>query len=68
MKREQGLGPWLDQLEVRTHKNVAVVALPNKIVRISWAVLVRQERYRPPVPSTRTKRSASRGVMASSRW
>jgi transposase len=50
MKREQGLGPWLDQLEARTHKNVAVVALANKIVRISWAVLARQEEYRPPVP------------------
>ncbi|MEH3036059.1 MAG: IS110 family transposase [Sphingomonas adhaesiva] len=50
MKREQGLGPWLDQLEMRTHKNVAVVALANKIVRISWAVLARQEQYRPPVP------------------
>lgn len=50
MKREQGLGPWLDQLETRTHKNVAVVALANKIVRISWAVLARQEQYRPPVP------------------
>ncbi len=50
MKREQGLGLWLDQLEMRTHKNVAVVALANKIVRISWAVLARQEEYRPPVP------------------
>ena len=50
MKREQGLGPWLDQLEARVHRNVAVVALANKIVRISWAVLARQETYRPPVP------------------
>jgi hypothetical protein len=49
-KREQGLGPWLDQLEMRTHKNVAVVALANKIVRISWAVLARQEEYRQPMP------------------
>jgi transposase len=50
MKREQGLGPWLNQLEARTHKNVAVVALANKIVRISWAVLARQEDYRSPAP------------------
>jgi transposase len=50
MKRERGLGPWLDQLELRAHKNVAVVALANKMVRISWAVLARQEEYRPPVP------------------
>ena len=50
MKRDRGLGPWLDQLETRVHKNVAVVALANKIVRISWAVLARQEEYWPPVP------------------
>ncbi len=50
MKREQGLGPWLDQLETRVHKNVAVVALANKIVRISWAVLARNELYRPLTP------------------
>jgi len=49
-KRDNGLGPWLDQLEMRTHKNVAVVALANKIVRISWAVLARQEEYRQPMP------------------
>ncbi len=29
MKRGRGLGPWLDQLETRTHKNVAIVALAN---------------------------------------
>lgn len=50
MNRERGHGPWLSQLEMRTHKNVAVVALANKIVRISWAVLARQEEYRPPMP------------------
>lgn len=50
MNRERGHGPWLSQLEMRTHKNIAVVALANKIVRISWAVLARQEEYRPPMP------------------
>ena len=29
---------------------IAVVALANKIVRISWAVLARQEEYRQPMP------------------
>ncbi len=52
MKREAGLGPWLDQLEARAHKNVAVVALANKIARISWAVLARKEEYRVPVLMT----------------
>jgi transposase len=35
---------------MRAHKNVAVVALANKIVRISWAVLARRQKYRPPMP------------------
>ena len=46
--RERGLGLWLTGLEQRAHKNVAVVALANKIVRISWAVLARGEDYRVP--------------------
>lgn len=46
--RKRGLGLWLTGLEHRAHKNVAVVALANKIVRISWAVLARGEDYRVP--------------------
>lgn len=40
------LGLWMSQLERRSHKNVVVVALANKIARIAWAVLARQEVYR----------------------
>jgi transposase len=39
-------GPWLTALRARVHHNVAVIALANKLVRIAWAVLVRQEHYR----------------------
>lgn len=40
MKREKSaLGQWLRAIEARTHRNVAVVALANKIVRICWRVL-----------------------------
>lgn len=40
MKREKSaLGQWLRAVEARTHRNVAVVALANKIVRICWKVL-----------------------------
>jgi len=46
--RKRGLGLWLTGLEQRAHKNVAVVALANKIVRISWALLARGEDYRVP--------------------
>jgi transposase len=33
------LGAWLRELTARTHKNVAVVALANRLARIAWAVL-----------------------------
>jgi len=33
------LGGWLRALIARMHKNVAVVALANKLARIAWAVL-----------------------------
>ena len=46
----RGLGLWLSGLEQRAHKNVAIVALVNKIVRISWAVLARNQEYRAPAP------------------
>ena len=40
-------GPWLDRLEGRAHRNVAVVALANKLARIAWVVLARETPYRP---------------------
>jgi transposase len=40
------LGLWMTKLEQRAHKNVVAVALANKIARIAWAVLARQEVYR----------------------
>lgn len=40
------LGSWVTQLERRAHKNVVIVAIANKIARIAWAVLARQENYR----------------------
>ena len=45
-------GVWLAQLIARTHQNVAVVALANKLLRIAWAVLFRNETFRSPVPMT----------------
>ena len=41
------LGVWVDALESRAHRNVAVVALANKLARISWAVLTQETIYRP---------------------
>jgi transposase len=48
-KQTSGLSAWLAQLTARTHRNVAAVALANKLARIAWAVLAKNEPYRPPV-------------------
>ena len=39
-------GSWLDRLEARSPRNVAIVAMANKIVRIAWAVLTTGQTYR----------------------
>lgn len=38
-ERDTSLGRWVKGLLARVHPNVAVVALANKLARISWAVL-----------------------------
>jgi len=48
-KQAPALSSWLAQLLKRTHQNVVVVALANKLVRMAWAVLCRNQRYRTPV-------------------
>jgi transposase len=40
------LGPWMTKLEQRAHRNVVAIALANKMARIAWAVLARQQVYR----------------------
>jgi transposase len=47
-KQDPGLSSWLGQLMARTHQNVAVVALANKLLRMAWAVLCKNETFRPP--------------------
>jgi transposase len=44
-------GRWFLALQARAHRNVVVVALANKLARIAWAVLTRQERYRTTLPA-----------------
>jgi len=41
VERETPLGRWARGLLARAHKNVAVVALANKLARIAWAILAR---------------------------
>jgi transposase len=47
IRHRHRFGPWLDRLERRVHRNVAVVALANKLARIVWAVLAKETPYRP---------------------
>ena len=48
-KQTPGLKAWLEKLTARTHRNVAAVALANKLARIVWAVLTTEEAYRAPL-------------------
>lgn len=41
--------PWVEQLLQRRHPNEVAVALANKMARIAWAVLRREECYRAPI-------------------
>jgi transposase len=50
-KQSSGLSTWLAQLAARTHPNVVVIALVNKLARMAWAVLTKNEPYRPPILS-----------------
>lgn len=47
VRDRQRFGPWLQRLELRVHRNVAVVALANKLARITWAVLAHATPYQP---------------------
>jgi len=59
-KQSPGLSHWLAQLLGRTHQNVVIVALANKLVRMAWAVLCKNERYRAPVLAVTTQKSLFR--------
>lgn len=43
--RTTPLARWVDQLMQRCHGNVAAVAMANKLARIAWAVLTKNERF-----------------------
>ena len=43
--RDNALGSWLRSLLARVHRNLAVVALANKLARVAWAVLAGERRY-----------------------
>ena len=46
VKRERHqFGGWLDRLEARSPRNVAIVAMANRIARMAWAVLTSGQVY-----------------------
>jgi transposase len=47
-RKPSALAMWLSDLTKRTHRNVAVVALANKMARIAWAILSKGTRYCAP--------------------
>jgi transposase len=48
-KQTSGLSMWLASLTARKRKQVATVALANKMARMVWAVLFKGEAYRTPL-------------------
>jgi len=45
--------PWLTALLARRPTKVAAIALANKIARMVWAMMARDERYKEPVAIAR---------------
>ena len=43
------MSTWLANLAARKRKQVATVALANKMARMVWAVLFKGKAYRPPL-------------------
>ena len=56
IRRAKQLGytrhPWLVRLMARRSTKVAAIALANKIARIAWAMMARNESYRTPLPAS----------------
>lgn len=44
---QPGGHPWVEALLQRCHVNEVAVALANKMARMAWVLLVRNERYKP---------------------
>ena len=49
-RRQAGLPggqPWVEALLARKHPNQVAIALANKMARIAWVILAREEHYCP---------------------
>lgn len=45
-------GSWLDRLRARKPKMLVAIALANKMARMIWAILTKQEDYKDPAPAS----------------
>lgn len=50
-KKDDALSRWINHLVDKRGFNKAAVALANKLIRIAWVVIARQERYKPQTQS-----------------
>jgi transposase len=58
-KQSSGLLVWLTRLGRHAHHNVVAVALANKLARITWAVLTKEDTYRPPLSTVDVANSST---------
>jgi transposase len=47
---QPGGNPWVEQLLLRCHPNEVAVALANKMARIAWVLMARNETWRAVHP------------------
>jgi hypothetical protein len=53
--------PWIIRLLVRRPTKVAAIALANKIARMAWAMMARNERYNEPARRDDTRSHRTNG-------
>lgn len=46
-KKQEALSQWALALQARRGHNRAVIAVANKLIRMAWVIVARQEHYRP---------------------
>ena len=65
IRRAKQLGytrhPWLVRLMERRSVKIAAIALANKIARMAWAMMARNESYRTPLPHQHKAAEQTRG-------
>ena len=45
-RKTDRISQWATALKVRRHKNIAIVAMANKMVRVAFAIMKKGETYR----------------------